>query len=444
LPFDACFRNLPARVRRASLTSLLNALLAAVRFAVSMMTVSLLIRYLGRTAYGLCITITAMAGWLSVTQAGVGQSFRNEVIRLRAVRSADQVSLLFSSAFAFLLAIATGAGAMITASVRFIPWGAVLNYPDFGRDPRYFSLILASLWIVLLSVPLSIVRGVYSAFQQEFRLAGPLLAGLVTSFSLVLVGIHRDCGLVAVVSASLAATPVGLAFGMAFMPKLISFGFSANALDLRCLRALRGSTGWFLLIEIAAIFIFQADIFLVNLILGPARAAAYGLHFQLFFYVQSGAFLFISPYWPVLGEAWRLGEDEWFRTGVRRLTRTSALIAGCGAAALLIAGPLLMPKWSRGQVAWNLPLAVVMSANVLLQAVTGVSATALGSLGVARNPALIVIFQALLNVSACCWLTHMFGAIGCACGSLIAYAVTSGWYVPWHLRRITRTCLTPA
>jgi O-antigen/teichoic acid export membrane protein len=292
LPFACYFRNVPARVRHASLTTLLNALLSGARFAISLLTVSMLIRYLGGASYGLCLTITAMAGWLAVTQAGLGQTFRNETIRLRAIGLEDRVAGLFSSAFALLLGAALLAGALLTAIAHFIPWSVVLNYPAFDRDPRYLWLILASLWMVLLTVPFGIVRAAYSAFQMEFKLAAPLLAGLSISFALVAVGIHRNWGLVAVVSASLAAAPAGLAFGMAFMPGLLSTGFSWRAIDLNTLRCLRGPSVWFLIVEISAIFIFQADIFLVNLILGPARAAAYGLHLQLFFYVQSAAFLF--------------------------------------------------------------------------------------------------------------------------------------------------------
>jgi Na+-driven multidrug efflux pump len=123
---------------------------------------------------------------------------------------------------------------------------------------------------------------------------------------------------------------------------------------------------------------------------------------------------------------------------VRRLTRTTAILSGCIVAALLLAGPSVMHKWSRGLVAWNPLLAALMGANVLIQAVTGVSATALGSLGVARDPALLVVFQAILNVFACFWLIRHFGVVGGACGSLVAYAITSGWYVPWRLRQVGR------
>jgi O-antigen/teichoic acid export membrane protein len=419
-----------SRVRRASLTTVANVSLAGARFVVSLATVSMLIRYLGSTSYGLCITITAMAGWLSVTQGGIGQSFRNEVIRLRAIGMEDQVAGLFSSAFLFLLGTMLVVGALLTAIAYRIPWNAVLNYPALDHDPRFFHLLLASLWIVLLTVPFGLVRAAYSAFQMEFKLAAPLLAGILISFAGFVTGIHRDWGLVGVISVSLAGTPIGLALGIILMPGLRS------SVDFRSFRILLGPGIWFLIVEIAAIFIFQADIFLVNLILGPARAAAYALHLQLFLYVQSAAMLLISPYWPAFGEAWHNGEGEWLRARVRGLTRGTAILS-CGlVAALLVAGPSLMQRWSHGEVVWNPLLAALMGANMLIQTVTGVSATALGALGIVRNPALFLVFQAGLNVSVCFWLIGRFGVIGGACGSLVAYAITSGWYVPWRLRMV--------
>jgi len=103
--------------------------------------------------------------------------------------------------------------------------------------------------------------------------------------------------------------------------------------------------------------------------------------------------------------------------------------------ALLLVGPSLLRRWSHGAVLWNPGLALVIALNTVIQSVTGVYATALGSLSIVREPARIVVLQALLNVVTCATLIRAFGVRGAAAGSLITFTLTSALYVPWKARK---------
>ena len=98
-------------------------------------------------------------------------------------------------------------------------------------------------------------------------------------------------------------------------------------------------------------------------------------------------------------------------------------------------GQPLMRLWTHGAVEWNPLLALLIGLLVTAQGIGGVYAMALGALGIARDPARIVIVQAALNVCVCVWLIRRFGLIGGASGSLATYALTSGLYLPWKLRQ---------
>jgi Na+-driven multidrug efflux pump len=100
-----------------------------------------------------------------------------------------------------------------------------------------------------------------------------------------------------------------------------------------------------------------------------------------------------------------------------------------------------MERWSHGQVEWNPLLALAIGANVLVQSVTGVYSTALGSLGIARDQGRMMVLQAILNVMVCYLLIRRLGVIGAALGSFITYSLTSAWYIPFRLRLALRTSL---
>jgi O-antigen/teichoic acid export membrane protein len=425
------------RVRRASLTTILNGSLSGVRSLFSFFTISMLVGYLGKDSYGLCLTITGMVTWLAVTQGGLGQSLRNELIRTRALSGdSDAPTRLFSSAFVFLLFLTLIVGILLTAIAWFLPWRTILNYPGFDSDPRYFRLILSSLWIILLTVPLSMVRAAYSAFQLEYKLSPFLLAGLLTAFGATAFAVRNNIGETTAMAASLTANLIGLALGASFMPQLLGVRFSWREARMSDLRGLQKVGAWFFVIEVSMILIFQVDVFLINLLRGQSDAAVFALHSQLFVYIQAPVALLISPYCSAFGEAWHSGDKAWLRSWVRRLSIGTAGLTFFGVVIVILLGHAVMPRWSHGQVAWNASLALALGANVIMQSVTSVPAAALGSLGLAREQALVIIVQAIMNALACYWFIHLFGIIGAALASFITYSLTSAWYVPFKLRSV--------
>ena len=427
-------------MRRASLTTLLNGSLSAARALASFFTVSLLICYLGKETYGLCLTITGIAYWLSATQGGLGQSLKNEMIRLRAAgQEKDELaSILFSSAFLLLGVGALAVALILTVAVHYLPWAAILNYPAFDRNPAWLHLIIASTWIVLLTLPLSLVRATYSAFQLEYRLAPWLLAGLLTTFAFIIFGTSHGLGLVKVVAASLAANLIGLAAGLGSMAKTLGVRPAWRRVNPRLLRNLAGAGVWFFAIEICSVVIFQADVFLVNLLRGQAQTTTFALHGQLFVYVQTAVTLLVSPYWPAFGEAWQNREHDWLHRSVHRLALVTAGISVGGVSVLLTAGSTLMNRWSHGQVQWNPLLAGLIGINMVVQAVTGVYSTALGSAGIVREQAIVVGVQALFNAVACYFLIGRYGVTGGAFASMATFALTSALYLPWKFTRVSR------
>ncbi|HWE53418.1 MAG TPA: oligosaccharide flippase family protein [Bryobacteraceae bacterium] len=416
------------RFRRASVTTLSNGVLSIARAVVSFFTISMLVRYLGRESYGLCASVTGVASWLSITQGGIGQSLKNDIIR-----EPENAGAYFSRAFAFLLVIVLVAGCALTAMVQLLPWKTIFNDPSFHQVP----LIVASLWVVLFTTLFSLVRTVYSAFQSEVSLAPAMLAGLLISLGLVMTGVGHGWSTTSVIAASLAANLVGLTFGFLLMfSRDKTRPVKARTAD-RTTRPAGRAALWFFVIEACSLLIFESDVFLVNLLLGADKAATFALHAQLFVYLQAGIALLVSPYWTAFGDAWNSGERSWLRDGVRRLAGASAALSCIGVVAILAIGHPLMNRWSHGEIEWNPVLALLIGLNVAVQGVTGVYATTLGALGIAREPARIVILQAVLNIVVCVWSIRRFGVIGAAIGSLATYSLTSGLYLPFKVKQVT-------
>jgi len=176
-----------------------------------------------------------------------------------------------------------------------------------------------------------------------------------------------------VISASLAANLIGLTLGVIKMP--VAFLVAQASVP-------RGF--WFFVIEACTVAIFEADIFLVNLLLGPHRRP-YSPCTRSSSFMYNGYCLLVSPYWAAFGDAWHAGERAWFAKAVRRLAGATWILSCLGVIALMAVGRPLMNRWSHGQIGWNPVLAFLIGTNVVIQGVTGVFATALGAVGMRAN-----------------------------------------------------------
>lgn len=361
-----------------------------------------------------------MAAWLEIAQCGAGQALKNDIIR-----QPGEAGGLFVGAICRLLPVVLGAGMVATLAIPRLPWARILNSPGFHQT----GLLVALVWIALATALLSLVRATYGAFQAEYVLAPAMLAGVTASLVLVFLATELDWGMPAAVEALLAANAIGLLCGLCRMCRQLNLRFAAPVAG--------GGTGlWFFAVEICTILIFEADLFLVNLLAGPAAAAAFALHLQLFAYVEAGLALVVTPWWSAVGEAAHAGEKAWLRVTIGRLGAATALLSLGGVGLVLSIGRPVMQLWTHGRIAWDPVLAAVVGAKVMVQGITGVYANSLGALGVVREPLPVVLLQGVLNVGACFWMVRRLGAVGGALASLITFSLTSALYLPWKTRAV--------
>lgn len=419
------------RVRRASLTSLVNAVLAVARLGISAIYVSLLIEYLGPDEYGVAVTVTSIAMWLSIAQMGIGQSLKNTLIRLNVDEvNKKHADVLFITTFVVLFALSITMCIICATAAQFVPWSALLNYHGPHGAAELEQLAVTSISVVIMTVPFTAVKSAYAAHQVEYRLSLFLLGGVLIALVGLVLAIKMHASMAIVATMPLIGNILGPILSLWGLGRFVSLKITRETFKPRVMKPLLKCSAGFLGIELSGILIYQSQPLFITSLLGPAAAATYLLHNQLVLYCQAAIGLLTMPYWQAFGDAWHREERAWLLRAVSRLATTAGIGSALIFTLLLIFGPFLILKWSHGLVVWSIPLALVLCLIGTIQNVIAVYSIALSAMDQVRQSFTIAFVQAVVTVMLILILIRRADIFGVGLAVLIGLASTVGWYLP--------------
>ena len=345
------------RQRRATLASGAAAVAKAVRVLTVFASVPLAIGYLGAERYGLWLTISSVAAFLTFADLGLGNGLLNAVSEAEGRDDHDASARAVSSAFFMLLGVAVvfALGGMVAYPL--VAWDRVFNVTSPLAVAEAGPAVAVFVACFLVSMPLGIVERVQLGMQQGF--ANSLWEGLGSVIGLA--------GVVAAIHLRMSLP--WLVFAMAGGP-VVALLLNAWVLFWRQRRWLRPSPGrysrdaagrmlrlgsLFLVLQVVSAAAFFSDNLVAAHALGAASVTQYAVPRRMFEAVAMVVGMYVTPLWPAYGEAIARGDVTWVRrTLVRSTARVTLVALGCGAVLVafgrpilhLWAGPLITPTLS--------------------------------------------------------------------------------------------------
>jgi O-antigen/teichoic acid export membrane protein len=434
-----------ARTRRLILAVVTAILTRPVSLAFQVITVPMLLAYLGRERYGVFETVSALAVWMSLANAGLSMGLVNNLVDCYVSGDREGARRHVSSTVVPLGAIVVTLGVLSSMVVPFVPWRAMFrglgDESAAGLSGALLLAIVATLAASLTSVP----SAIYAAYQENHRNNLWDAASKVFAIGACYAVVRSGLGLIGAVLA-MAAVPVlvRLANGAYLLtrekpwlrPRVADFN------PVLFGQTLRQSTAFFAL-SIGPIALYQADKLLVAVMLGPAAAADYALVGRVFVLVYGIFALVYTPLWPGHGEALRRGDLLWIR---RTVLLTVSLSLACAAAlgvVMLAAGDRLLSFWLRAPVQAPAALVLAFTATFALRAWVDCRSVVLNSAGMLRPQMFFWIAHMVLAIGLAVPLGLRFGAAGVAWGVPLGAALTSLWGYPMMMRRLLRTVTGP-
>lgn len=429
-----------ARFVIASLTSLGGKGLALI---LNIISVPLVIGYLGTERYGIWITISTLAIWLNVLDLGLGNQLTNELSAAYGTHNIDQAHKSVSTTFWTLVGISVICSLFLVPLALMLDWAALLNLSsrDLSNELSFGLTIVVIVFLV--QSPLLVANKVLVAYQEGaianawntgsniLTFVGTVIAAIFRVDLVWLIAITLGLPLLVIIASNLWLFRRHKPF-LAPSPKLFDRANWRTGLA-------KGAS--FFALQIAGLVLYQTDNVIIARYLGPESVSTYSIAYRLFNYVALIHALTLTPLWPAYSEAFAVKDWPWIK---RTFKRTLILgMAGVIVASLVmvVLGQGIIQLWTRHLVNIDTTLLILLGLWTIMGAWGYSYSFLLNGLGRVRRQAIAAWGMAVLNLALSIWWVQTLGINGVIAATVVSYLCTSAWIQPldaylavWHKR----------
>lgn len=444
LPIDAAAgasKRGSSRNLRAVATGATGAITRFVQMGTLLITIPIVIRYLGNERFGLWMTMSSVLAMASFADFGIGNGVLNSVAKAFGRDDIDGIRRAVSSGFAILGAISLLLLGIVHTSFRFIPWADVFRVTSVQARAEAGPALVVFATCFALNIPLDIVQRVQLGLQQGFRYGLWQLCGSVLALVGVVGGVWLHVGLpglvVALAGAPLLATALNAVHFFGFARPDLRPGIGLVTREMIAEIAKLG--GLFFLLQLAVAVAYSSDNLVLARVLGPLAVAQYAVPCKLFGLAATATSFFTAPLWPAYTEALERRDHEWIRQTLSRSMMLAAGVSFTLSGFLVVFGNSFIHLWVGNHIQVSPLLMVGLGIWGVLMAVSSAIAMFLNGLAMMRFQLTIALVAAPANLAISIYLTRRIGIPGVVYGSILSQLVFILVPCCWYLARYFKT-----
>jgi O-antigen/teichoic acid export membrane protein len=404
----------------------------------TLLTVSVSVRSLGATAFGVVATLGTMIGLTGFADLGLGLGLMTRLAQ--SLGEDDQAALkpLVSSALASLAALGALVAILGSASIFVLPWDVLLGSPPLPNAEINASVVIFAI-SVGLAIPASIGQRVLLGTQQGAVANTWSLAMSMAQFGAVIAVAWHGAPVWAFVAATISI-PVLVACveSVWVLMRASHLRPGRRHVSRNVTMHLMQLSGLFFALNFAVAVAFQSDALITSAVLGASSAAVFAIGLRMFG-AASGLFgASLQQFWPSLAEALARGDLEWTRHRFKQVLAIStvSLAAVCG---LLVAiGQPVARIWVGESLTPPLGLLLAFAAWTVYYHVLGQCGTLLNAAGVVGPQVAMATVMTCVNLPLSIVLTRQIGLAGPLVGSLVSHMLCAGVPTAFLARRVLR------
>jgi O-antigen/teichoic acid export membrane protein len=411
--------TLPTRFRRNALANYANSF---VTLALALLVTPILVRGLGKEAYGTWVLVTSLVLYFDLLKFGFSKAAIKYVAEGNATGDLDRVRRTIATSCAAL----SLPGLLLLLAAPGLAYLFPLLF-HVSAQLRTAAMILVALSVVDLAVaiPADTFGSALNGFQRFELLNATLTATALAQAVAWTVILALGGGLIAI---GVAGMSLSLTSQVAryVIVRVLCAGppLRRRNVDRSLLKPLMSMSGWIALTDFAEVVIGGLDPIVVGLIAGVPAAGVYAVGSKLA--ALTGRFTdpLLTLFFPHASELAATGKRESIREALVAGARIAVAIA---APLTIVLGVLARPAirvWV-GPAYGDAALVVVfLATTALVYAVVQTSVLVLRGMGDVKFPARINSIEAVLNLGLSIVLCKTIGIAGVALGTLIAAVLT--------------------
>jgi O-antigen/teichoic acid export membrane protein len=414
------------RYRLAGLGAIATVSSRAAAMVLMVLTVRWAAPALGTERFGVWATFSSMVAMLSFLDLGVGNALINQVANAAAAGDAKRLVTVVMGGLGWLIVIGIAAALVLAAAGALIPWGSLFKLSTHAVAAEARAAAFAFSILFGLNIVSNGLLKVLAGQQRSYMAQLIVVVGTLCSAPAVWYVAHEGAsvGMLLIAGFGLQACITSLVA----LRLLWSRGILDIRVAVRSMREQRGpvfaSGSLFFTMQIGTMIGWGSDALLVASFSGASAVAAFAIAQRLFLFASQPVSIANTSLWPAYADAYARTDRGFLRHTLRRSLFLSIAVAFTIAAFLLIAGPWIIPHWTKNAVAVPETLLAVFALWTCFEAGGTSLAMYLNGVGVVREQVVATVFFCAIALPVKIWSIRHAGPTGLVLATTVSYLLT--------------------
>ena len=431
-----------SRTEKAKKNIVILFVLHVFNFVSLLAIVPVTLNYLGKTEYGIWLTLASILSWLINLDFGIGNGLRNKLAEALAFNDLKLARNYVSTAYAVFSV------GIISAFLIYFSIHGLLNWADILQAPTKYTLLLNSLvlYVIILFLVqflLKLITSIINADQRPALNGGlSLIINSLTLLVVYLLSIYAESSLTifALVSSGIPVLVFLIASLFLFGGHFRNISPSYKHVNLMYSSSLVKLGMQFFVIQISSLIVFTTGNIIITQLYGPNSVVTYNVAFKYFYMVPLVFNVALAPFWSAFTEAYVKQEFDWIKNSIRKLVYIWGILSVI-AIVMVIVSDFVYKIWVGPQVQVPFMLSIASGIFVIIANWNNIFGYFINGIGKVRIQLYHSIVIAFLNIPLSIILAKNFGlgVTGVMVSTNICLIFASFWSPIQYLKLISGT-----
>lgn len=401
---------------------------------VQLVAVPLFIARWGLPRYGEWLILTALPGYLTITDLSFGATAANEMTMLAGAGKQEDAQKVYRSSWVLILALSAFVLVVASALALTLPFYRWLHIRLFTPQECVLTMLLLIGQIVLAQ------QG--SIIGAAYRSGGFYALGLwvgdglrVLEFIALVSILLGGGGPVLLTGTVLTIRALSYVVQYVHVRRLVpwlSLGFVGATKE--AIRPIFGPALAYNAVPLAQATTLQGSVIVTGAVAGPEAVAIYSATRTVTRFVLQIVTMVTNAAWPEFSRAIGAGDLDLARRLHRRVCQMGVWISILGSLAMLVVGPFLFVRWTRHDVPFKPTVFAIMLVAVILNSLWSVSYAVPVSINRHQRITYAYLGAAFVGLATSYGLGRAYGIVGVALGLIPVELISIAVVLPYSMR----------
>lgn len=335
------------RNRRIALTSFTGVIAKVFELIIPLITVRILLSYLGQDVYGLYTSILSLFALFQFADFGLGSGLKSTLSASYGKGDTIKSRKVISTTFFFLVLIAIIILLIFIVSFPIIDWSSIVKTDSIETITLIGGVVFAIVMSKILQIPLSLVQRIQLSLQEGYKYNFWSIAASTLSLIMIFIAVKIDIGKVNVIWISTMIIVLILFLNLVtyFILDKKELKPKISFVDKKEISTIGKIGILFFILSVLTAVGLAIDNFIVANILSLEDAATFGIVGRLTKLISGITVMIAAPLWTANGDAFVKKQYDWVYNTTRKMSIFLLIISVLAGIVLMVLIKPFMKIW---------------------------------------------------------------------------------------------------